>query len=69
MTLKEYFETLPRGAKLEMAKKLGISKTWMALIISGREVPSAGLAVMIHQITKGKVSREELRPDLFGALK
>ncbi len=68
MTLKEYLETIPRGAKLEMAKKLGISKTWMALIISGREVPSAGLAVNIHQITKGKVSREELRPDLFGAL-
>lgn len=69
MTLKEYFATRPRGAKLEMAKKLNISKTWMALIISGRQVPSAGLAVMIHQVTNGKVSREELRPDLFGALK
>ena len=69
MTLKEYFETRPRGAKLEMAKKLGISKTWMTLITNGHQVPSPELAVLIHQLTNGLVTREELRPDIFGALK
>jgi len=52
-----------------MAKTLGISKTWLSLLISSREVPSAALAVAIHQYTHGRVRREELRPDLFGEVK
>ncbi len=66
MNLKEYFATKPRGSKVEMAEKLGITRTWMAQLINERVVPSAGLAVMIHQMTNGQVPRETLRPDLFG---
>jgi DNA-binding transcriptional regulator YdaS (Cro superfamily) len=66
MNLKDYFKDKPRGAKIEMAKRLGITKTWMALIINERQVPSASLAVLIHEITGGEVSKESLRPDLFG---
>jgi len=69
MTLQEYFANKPRGAQLDLAKKLGISKTWMTLITNGHQVPSPELAVLIHQLTNGLVTREELRPDLFGALK
>jgi DNA-binding transcriptional regulator YdaS (Cro superfamily) len=69
MTLEEYFRDKPRGSKIELAKKLGVSKTWMSLIVSGREVPSAGLALMIEKFTNGKVKRKTLRPDLFGEIK
>ncbi len=69
MTLHEYSSNKPRGAQLELAKKLGISKTWMTLITNGHQVPSPELAVLIHQLTNGLVTREELRPDIFGALK
>ena len=68
MTLKEYFSTKPRGMKAQMAERLGISRTWMALIINEKVVPSAALAVLIHQMTHGEVTREALRPDLFGAM-
>jgi DNA-binding transcriptional regulator YdaS (Cro superfamily) len=69
MTLQEYFSNKPRGAQLELAKRLGISKTWMTLIKNKRKIPSPELAVMIHQLTNGLVTREELRPDIFGVLK
>lgn len=69
MNLKEYFATRPRGAKVEMAERLGISRTWMAQVINERVVPSASLAVLIHQLTNGDVPRETLRPDIFGEVR
>lgn len=69
MTLQEYFKDKPRGSQIALARKLGVSKTWMSLLVSGRESPSAGLALMIEKFTKGAVTRKSLRPDLFGEIK
>jgi DNA-binding transcriptional regulator YdaS (Cro superfamily) len=49
-----------------MARALNISKTWLSLIVSGKELPSPALAVAISGMTKGKVSRKTLRADIFG---
>lgn len=65
MTLVEYFKPLPRGAKSAMAKDLGVTKTWIALLIAGTRRPSASLAVQIEQYTRRAVKKKELRPDLF----
>jgi DNA-binding transcriptional regulator YdaS (Cro superfamily) len=65
MTLVEYFNALPRGAKSAMAKDLGVTKTWIALLIAGTRRPSAALAVQIEQYTRKAVKKKELRPDLF----
>ena len=65
MTLVEYFKTDVRGAKSEMAEYLGITPTWMALLISGRRKASPVLAVRIEEATGGLVTRRELRPDIF----
>ena len=69
MTLTEFFEDKPRGAKIAMARKLGLSKTWMSLVTTGRALASPGLCVAIELYTKGQVTRKTLRPDIFGALK
>ena len=69
MTLTEFFEDKPRGAKIAMARKLGLSKTWMSLIISGRALASPELCGAIERFTKGQVPRTVLRPDIFGDLK
>jgi DNA-binding transcriptional regulator YdaS (Cro superfamily) len=69
MTLKEYFETKKLGAKTDMAAALGISRTWMALIVNGQRLPSPELSLEIERYTNGKVKRRELRPDVFGAIK
>jgi DNA-binding transcriptional regulator YdaS (Cro superfamily) len=66
MTLQEYFSSQARGAKTAMARDLGISKTWLSLIVSGKELPSPALAVAISAYTKSKVSRKTLRADIFG---
>lgn len=65
MQLKEYFDSDVRGAKQEMAEYLGITKTWMSLLISGKKRPSAELAKKIELATRRLVKRKELRPDLF----
>lgn len=69
MTLKDFFANKKLGAKTEMAKALGISRTWMALIVNGQRLPSPELCLEIERYTNGKVKRKELRPDVFGALK
>ena len=66
MTLTEYFADKPHGSKADMAKALGISRTWMALLISGLRVPSPERALEIERITNGQIRRVDLRPDLFG---
>jgi hypothetical protein len=65
MTLTEYFSTEPRGAKLEMAEHLGITPTWLFLIMTGRKRPSPLLCVKIEEATEGLITKKELRPDLF----
>jgi DNA-binding transcriptional regulator YdaS (Cro superfamily) len=64
--LKIFFSTQARGAKTDLAKEVGVTKTWISQIISGKMKPSAQLAIKIELATG--VSREKLRPDLFGGV-
>lgn len=68
MTLEEFFKNKPRGTKVALARKLGISKTWLSLLISGGKLPSPDLARDIESSTGGKVKRAVLRPDIFGKI-
>jgi DNA-binding transcriptional regulator YdaS (Cro superfamily) len=65
MLLKDYFTNKPHGAKAEFARKLGITKTWLSLIMAGTKTPSAPLSILINDLTNGKVKLKELRPDIF----
>lgn len=65
MNLKQYFDGKDYGSKAAMAKTLGISKTWMSQLISGRVQCSPALAKAFEEATGGLVKRADLRPDLF----
>ena len=65
MTLTEYFSTEPRGSKTEMAQYLGITITYMSLLIHGKRRPSMPMALAIERATQDLVTAKELRPDLF----
>lgn len=65
MNLKQYFKDEPYGAKKEMADYLGITPTWLGLLIRRSRKPSLELAKKIEKATQGLVTRKELRPDLF----
>ena len=51
MQLKEYFENKPHGSKADFAKSLGVTKTWLSLIMSGRKTPSPFLCIEIERLT------------------
>jgi DNA-binding transcriptional regulator YdaS (Cro superfamily) len=65
MDLREYFKDEPMGAVNEMAMHLGITATWLSILIHKHKRPSAELAIKIEKATQGLVKREVLRPDLF----
>jgi DNA-binding transcriptional regulator YdaS (Cro superfamily) len=65
MELKQYFYGEPYGSKKEMADYLGITPTWLGLLIRKARKPSAILAKRIEKTTQGLVTAKELRPDLF----
>ena len=65
MQLKEYLDSKPHGAKADFAKSLGITKTWLSLILNGSKQPSIALCIEIERLTNRKVKRKELRPDFF----
>lgn len=65
MNLKEYFKDEPYGSKKEMAEYLGITQTWLGLLIKKAAKPSPELAKRIERATQGLVTAQELRPDLF----
>jgi len=68
MHLREYLGTR-RGEQRRLANLLNISPTWMNLLVSGKRDCSPELALAIEQATNGKVTRQELRPDLFSDIK
>jgi DNA-binding XRE family transcriptional regulator len=65
MTLQQYFAKQPHGSVSNMARQLGVSRTWLSLVANGHALPSPILCVMIERLTKGNVKRKVLRPDLF----
>jgi DNA-binding transcriptional regulator YdaS (Cro superfamily) len=65
MHLKQYFKDEPYGAKNEMAEYLGITPTWLGLLIRRARQPSPELAKRIERATQKLVTAKELRPDLF----
>ena len=65
MNLKQYFKGEPHGSKKEMAEYLGITPTWLGLLIRKARRPSAVLAKKIEKATGKLVTVKELRPDLF----
>lgn len=65
MNLKQYFKDEPYGSKKEMADHLGITQTWLGLLIRKARRPSPELAKKIQKATTGLVTAKELRPDLF----
>ena len=65
MQLDEYLQGKPRGTTARLAARLGITKTWMSLIVSRRRKPSPELAVLIEEYTEGKVKRRDLLPEIF----
>ncbi|PPK72652.1 DNA-binding transcriptional regulator YdaS (Cro superfamily) [Methylobacter tundripaludum] len=53
------------GGRVEAANAIGVSPSYISMIKSGKRKCSPALAVLVDNITNGKVSKQELRPDIW----
>lgn len=65
MKLHEYLETTTQDA---LAKRIGVTQGTVHQWVSGKLPISAERAADIERATDGKVTRIELRPDVFGPI-
>lgn len=65
MNLSEYTSNRPHGFKVQLAKKLGVSKSFLSQMISGRVSVPIYVAKKMEEISEGKVTKAELRPDIW----
>lgn len=64
MNIKE-FMTEFNVTHEQLSRALGISTPYVTQMANGK-TPSPKLALKIEQVTFGKVTKEELLPDVFG---
>ncbi len=57
------------GTQERLAEMLGLTKQAVNQWATGVRGPTPYQCVMIEKITKGKVKRVELRPDIFGPIR
>ena len=53
------------GSQSELARAIGVNRALINHMTAGRRAITAEMAVAIEKVTKGAVSRADLRPDLF----
>lgn len=70
MRLREYIYSYPLGKRIRartiIAKALEVTEAAVRSWENGTRKPSPKHLIAIETLTEGKVSRKELRPDLFG---
>jgi len=57
------------GSQTALAKALGISQQGISYLLRHTSKPTAEMSLRIEKVTKGKVTRSQLRPDLYGGYK
>lgn len=62
---KSFFKSLKPAERKAIAARCGIKRTYLSNLITCRDrYPSVTLAAKIEAATNGRVTRQELRPDL-----
>lgn len=63
MLLRDY---IPRGKRSDFARQLGVKVSYLHKLCVGQEQPGIALVLKIERATLGRVTKHDLRPDLFG---
>ena len=66
MNLREYVEK--NGGQTQFGKVLGVSQGLVWQWLEGKTRITAERALEIERATSGKVTRHDLRPDIFGPM-
>lgn len=54
------------GSQVKLAKRAGCSQQYISWLLKDADKISAEMALSIEKATDGAVSRNDLRPDIFG---
>jgi len=65
MNAKEFLASLPLGGQKEFAEKLGVSKSMLSQMGSGKAPISPQRAVQWEQLSDGRFSRVDQWPDTY----
>ncbi len=65
--LRQWLDEQPHGTAARIARQIGVTKSWFSQIVQGHQQPGPELTGEIWRATNGAVTRESLRPDLFGS--
>ncbi|MCG8488218.1 MAG: hypothetical protein MI756_12180 [Chromatiales bacterium] len=63
--MKTFIATEGRDAARRLAVKCGTKYIYLTQIASGFRRPSGRLTLLLERYSEGKLSRHELRPDLY----
>lgn len=65
MDMKTFIAKEGRDAAIHLAAKCGTKYIYLTQIASGFRKPSGRLTLLLERNSKGKLTRHELRPDLY----
>jgi len=68
MQLQEYLDISKRGEMARLSKAIGVAQPIVSFWVSGRRQVPAERCPEIEKLTEGKVTCEELRPDVNWAV-
>lgn len=68
MKLRSFLKSITKAEREDFAKRIGTTPAYLEQLRYGFSKPGAKLCSRIEEASGGKVTREELRPDIFGAL-
>lgn len=63
MNLKQYIDDLPRGGASALAEAIEVPPSFLSQMASGKASVNPTYAVKIEQVTNGRVTRKDLRPN------
>ncbi len=63
--MSDYWNTLTTDQKADLAKQVGSSAGYLRLVFKGHKKAGFSLAQRLEDVTRGEVSKSELRPDIY----
>lgn len=73
MNLRKYIYAYPRGKRIKarqiIADALGVTEAAVRSWENGTRNPTPENAFLVETLTEGKVTKQDLRPDIYGDLK
>jgi DNA-binding transcriptional regulator YdaS (Cro superfamily) len=66
MSFKSYYDSLDSSGKKELSGKMKVTLGYLSQLATGHRKAGIHVIAKIERATNGALTREQLRPDVFG---